>query len=125
MILWLCRQWLQCKLGRGSEEHKELIKDLCVFLVNTMWAAGQDPMQKMLLWMRYMYGTMAVTRYEKHVLFELGLEAGAEPDYSAIEAEFEQFDLHTSAWQAGRTGELSLIVICVCMLHLCILLRSH
>ena len=32
---------------------------------------------------RYLYGTVAVTPYEKQVLVELGLEAGEEPDYSA------------------------------------------
>ena len=52
---------------------------------------------------RYLYGTIAVTPYEKQVLVELGLEAGEEPDYSAIEAEFEKFELDR-VWQAGWKG---------------------
>ena len=121
------RHWLQCKIGKGTEEHTELVKELCLFMLNMKWDDGKDPMQQMLLWIRfspdccmmhyvhnsntvkprcrYLYGTVAVTPYEKQVLQELGLEAGEEPDYSSIEAEFEEFDLDR-VWQAGWKGHL-------------------
>ena len=47
------RPWLQCKIGKGTEEHTELVKELCLFMLNMKWDAGKDSMQQMLLWIRF------------------------------------------------------------------------
>ena len=54
---------------------------------------------------RYLYGSIYVTPYEKQCCAELGLEPGPEPDYAAVESEFENFDLHQDPWPAGLKGQ--------------------
>ena len=47
----LIRQWMGCKIGRGSEEHEELVKDTALALLNWSWQL-MDGMQQLFLWMR-------------------------------------------------------------------------
>lgn len=94
----LIRQWLGCKIGKGNEEHELLIKDIGVSMLNWNWN-HQDATQEVFLWMRYLYGSMEVTKFEEQILEELLLQPGPVPDYVTLEAQYEAIDIQQEDWK--------------------------
>lgn len=94
----LIRPWLGRKIGSGKDEYEQRVKDVGVAMVN--WGfQGKDTLQELLLWMRYMYGSMHPTTLEINLCHHLNLTINNAPDYSTIEKQFEDIDLHKEPWE--------------------------
>ena len=93
----IVRPWLGTKIGSGSDDHTKRVKDCGVFMMNCKFD-GQDILQQLFLWMRYLYGSMVPTPAEVRICEHLKLEIGDVPDFEKIQAKFESIDIQKSPW---------------------------